>query len=58
MSETPPLVKKLLMLGAYYVIVASGLVIYFKAPLRPVLVGGILVLILTLAQHFTAKRQP
>lgn len=50
------LVRKLLTLIASYAIVASALMIYFKAPLRPVLYGGILVVAVTFLQHFAARR--
>lgn len=56
MNEITPLAKRLVILGVSYVIVASALVIYFNAPMKPVLAGGILVLILALVQHFTAHR--
>lgn len=49
--------KKLAMLMASYLVVASALVIYFKAPVRPVLLGGLLVVGLALLQHFTSGRK-
>lgn len=51
-----PITKKLLMLGASYLIVASALVTYLQVPAKPVLAGGVLVLAFTLIRHFTRKR--
>lgn len=48
--------KKLIYIVASYLIVASALVIYFNAPVLPVLCGGLVALAWTLIQHFTAKR--
>lgn len=56
MDEIKGLAKKVLVLGACYALVASVLVTYFNAPARPVLAGGILVLVLVFVQYFTAKR--
>ena len=55
-NEEGTLVKKLMMLGASYAVVATLLIFSFHAPVKPVLAAGVLVLILTVARHFTAKR--
>ncbi len=49
------LTKKLAMWLGSYAVVGTCLVLYFGAPLRPVIVAGLLTFITVLAQHFFLK---